>query len=265
MSEAWTPPGTPPGARHDTQPDARPHVPYEARSDADLLTAAARARLRAARDGLGDGSVPWGVGVAVVMADLDAATFIAGAADFALGLPADLGEGWYRAFTRTVFLAGRPATVAARHPGGRTTAGAPYAWYGPARRGELRSLSRLLRAFDGPAPMDVATGPMTVTVPGGQPSGHVVDAAVAIGGVSTGAYLVHVHHLVAEAALRGLIRRGDTLRVDHRKSLDPAEFRDLLAPARADRVQTRITRDPSEPHHPRLYGVLESNRLQGGH
>ncbi|MEU6925630.1 MULTISPECIES: DUF6182 family protein [unclassified Streptomyces] len=252
-------------APHEVRSEAWSEALPEAQSDVELLTAAARTRLRAAHDGLGDGPVPWGVGVAVVVADLDVATFIAGVADFALTLPDDLCEGWYRAFTRTVFLAGRPASVAARHPGCRTTAGAPYAWYGPARRGELRPLSRLLRAFDGPAPIDVPTGPLTVTVPGGEPSGHVVDAAVAIGGVSTGDYLVHVHHLIAEAALRGLIGPGDTLRVDHRKALDTAEFRDLLAPARADRVQTRITRSRTEPHHPRLYGVLESNRLQGGH
>ncbi|MFI0820758.1 DUF6182 family protein [Streptomyces sp. NPDC021098] len=237
----------------------------EARSEVELLTAAARTRLHAARDGLSDGPVSWGVSVAVVVADLDVAAFIAGIADFALRLPDDLREGWFRAYTRTVFLAGRPASVAARHPGCHTTAGAPYAWYGPARRGELQPLSRLLRAFDGPAPMDAPTDPITVTVPGGKSTGHVVEAAVAIGAVSTGEYLVHVHHLIAEAALRGLIGPGDTIRVDHRKALDTAEFRDHFALARADRVQTRITRSRTEPHHVRLYGVLESSRLQGGH
>lgn len=234
-------------------------------SDAELLTAAARTRLRAVRDGLGEGPVPWGLGVVVVVGDLDVATFIAGVADFALALPDDLCEGWYRAFTRTVFLAGRPASVAARHLPRRATADAQHAWYGPARRGELQPLSRLLRAFHGPAPMDVPLGPLTVTVPGGTPSGQVVDAAVAIGGVSTGEYLVHVHHLIAEAALRGLIRPGDTLRVDHRGALDTTEFHDALVPARADRVQTRVTPCRTDPHRLRLHGVLAPNRLEGGH
>ncbi|MER5219320.1 DUF6182 family protein [Streptomyces flaveus] len=240
-------------------------APSTEQSDAELLTAAARTRLRAVHDGLGDGTVPWGLSVVVVVADLDVATFIAGVADFALALPDDLREGWYRAFTRTAFLAGHPTSVAARHPPHHATADARHAWFGPARRGELQPLSRLLRAFHGPAPMDVPVGPLTVTVSGGTPSGHVVDAAVAIGGVSTGEYLVHVHHLIAEAALRGLIRPGDTIRVDHRRALDTTEFRDILSPARADRVQTRITPCRTDPHRLRLHGVLASNRLEGGH
>ncbi|MFJ8630162.1 DUF6182 family protein [Streptomyces sp. NPDC093568] len=232
-------------------------------SDAEALAAAARARLEAGRGGLGDGPAPPGLAVVVVVADLDPVEFIAGAADFALRIPDAQRDGWYRTFTRTVFLAGRPASVAARHPYRHATPGADLAWYGPATRRELRPLSRLLRAFQAPAPIAVPAGPLTVTVPG-PPSGLIVDAAVATGDVSSGAYLVHVHHLITEAVLRGLLRPGDTLRVEHADTLDIADFPAVLDPARAASVQTRITHSGTEPDRLRLYGVLTSTPDEGG-
>ncbi|MEV0174699.1 DUF6182 family protein [Streptomyces sp. NPDC050803] len=232
-------------------------------SGAELLTAAAQSRRTAVRDGLSDAPAPWGLSVTVVVADLDVPAFIAGAADFALALPPGLRDGWYRSYTRTAFLAGAPASVAARHPHRHATADNRLAWHGPAPRGTLRPLSRLLRAFHGPAPIDVPSGPLTTAV-SGTPSGHVVDATVATGGVSTREYLVHVHHLIAEAALRGLVGPGDTVRVDHRPDLDPDRLRTLIDPARADRVQTRIGHSPTDPGRLRLYGVLTSTRPEGG-
>ncbi|MEU6028103.1 DUF6182 family protein [Streptomyces tauricus] len=232
--------------------------------EAALLTAAALVRRNAVRDGLGDAAAPWGLGVAVVVADLDVAAFLAGAADFALAIPADVRDGWYRSYTRTVFLAGTPASVAARHPHRHVTTDTRLSWHGPARRGALLPLSRLLRAFHGPAPIDVPPGPLTTAV-SGTPSGRTVDAAIAIGGVSTHEYLIHAHHLIAEAALRGLIGPGDTIRVDHRQTLDVAEFREVLDPARADRVQTRVTHRGTDSGRLRLYGLLTSARPEGGH
>jgi hypothetical protein len=235
-----------------------------AQSDDAELLGAARARVEAVRAGLSDGPAPWELDVAVVVADLDVAAFIGGVADFALSLPPELRDGWYRTFTRTVFLAGRPASAAARHPHRRTTPRGDLAWYGPARRGALRPLSLLLRAFQGPAPIEVPAEPLTVDIPG-PPTGHSADVAIAVGGVSTAAYLVHVHHLIAEAALRGLLRPGDTLRVEHRQTLTAPDFRDALDPARADSVQTRITHGGPGSDRLRLYGVLTSNRPEGGH
>jgi hypothetical protein len=233
-------------------------------SEAELLATAARARVEAVRGGLGDGPVPRKLDVAVVVADLDVAAFIGGVADFALSLPDDLRDGWYQTFTRTVFLAGRPASAATRHPYRLAGPGGDLAWYGPARRGALRPLSLLLRAFQGPAPIDVPAGPLTVSVPGPR-TGHIVDVAIATGGVSTREYLVHVHHLIAEAALRGLVRPGDALLVEHRQALPAEDFRDALDPARAGSVQTRVVHDGTASDHLRLYGVLTSNRPEGGH
>ncbi|MEW2613541.1 DUF6182 family protein [Streptomyces sp. NPDC047880] len=237
-------------------------LPAGAPAGVAALRAAALSRVAAVRAGLGAGPVPRGLGVAVVVADLDVAAFVRGAAQFAVGIPADLREGWYRTFTRTVFLAGRPAAVAGRHPHRLVTADGNLAWYGPAARGAMLPLSRLLRSFEGPRPVEVPAGPLTVTVPG-PPSGHTAQASVAVGGVSTSAYLVHVHHLIAEAVLRGLVGPGDTLRVGHRRFLDPAEFHDALDPARAGSVQTRIAGSGSAPDRLALFGVLTSDRSEG--
>ncbi|MFF7534923.1 DUF6182 family protein [Streptomyces bobili] len=225
-----------------------------------MLTAAAQARVAAV------GALPAapGLDVAVVVAHLDAAAFIRGAAGFALAVPEGLRDGWYRTFTRTVFLAGQPAALAGRHPYQHVTPDGQLAWYGPAPRRALTSLSRLLRAFSGPAPMEAPAGELAVTVPG-PPTGHHVEVALAVGGVSTGAYLVHVHHLVAEASLRGLIRPGDTLLVEHRPALATADFRDALDPTRAGSAQTRIAPARTGAGDLRLFGVLTSNRHGGDH
>ncbi|MGC0207078.1 DUF6182 family protein [Streptomyces levis] len=228
------------------------------------LAAAARARIAAVRHGLGDAPVSPGLTAAVVVGELDLPAFLAGTARFALGLPPALADGWYRTFTRTVFLSGRPATLAARHPHRHATPTAGLAWYGPARRGALRPLSRLLRAFEGPAPVRVPDGALALPVPG-PPSEHTADAVLATGATSTAAYLVHAHHLVAEAALRGLIRPGDTVRLTHRHTLHPGDFRDALDPSRAGSVQTRIAPCPTDPHRLRLYGVLTTDRPEGKH
>ncbi|MEU3853360.1 DUF6182 family protein [Streptomyces sp. NPDC029554] len=264
------------GARYAAGPHGPPHAigPHGAPHATDQyatgpyatgpLAAAARARLAAVRHGLGDTPVTPGLTVAVVVGELDLPAFVAGAARFALGLPPALADGWYRAFTRTVFLSGRPATLAPRHPHRYAGPTAGLAWYGPARRGALKPLSRLLRAFEGPAPVRTPDGALTVALPG-PPSGHTAHAVLATGGTSTAAYLVHTHHLVAEAALRGLIRPGDTVRVTHRHALPPGDHRDALDPSRAGSVQTRIAACPTDPHRLRLYGVLTTDRPEGKH
>jgi hypothetical protein len=92
-----------------------------------------------------------------------------------------------------------------------------------------------------------------------------VDAVLATGGTSTAAYLVHAHHLVAEAALRGLIGPGDIVRLTHRHDLPPEGFRDALDPSRSGSALTRIAPSPTEPDRLRLYGVLTSDRPEGKH
>jgi Family of unknown function (DUF6182) len=224
----------------------------------ELLTAAAVARLERASAGSESG----GLSVAVVVDDFTWDSFVRATVDFALAVPRGLGDAWRRDFTRTVSLAGRPASVAQRFPGGHRPAGGALAWYGPAPAEELRKMSRMLRAFQGPAPVRAPERPCTVR-PSGPDSGHVAEATVATDRVSVAEYLVHVHHLFAEATLRGLIRPGDAIRVAHRPNLDGPLVRAALDPASADTVQTRISHDSSDPTRPRLFAVLTSDRREG--
>ncbi|GGL19841.1 DUF6182 family protein [Mangrovihabitans endophyticus] len=227
------------------------------RPDADAaLVAAATARLASAS---GTGPAAAVAETVVVVADVVPPAFALGAVEFTLGLPEDLGRAWHRSFTRTLFLAGQPGTVVSRHPARHVAADASMSWHGPAQGDGLRDLSRLLRAFRGPRPAASVTRDLSVLVPGG-PAGHVVEARMATAGVGVGDYLVHLHHLLGEATLRGLIRRGDTVRIGHAPHLDDPDSRAALEPGRADVVQTRITHDHADPGRLRLYGVLVSER-----
>ena len=198
--------------------------------------------------------------MAVVVADFDPADFALGAIGFALAVPAELGSAWHRTFTRTIFLAGLPGTVAIRHEPAHVTPGGTLSWPGPAGRKGLKDLSRLLKTFQAPAPMDAADTTVTVA---GEPTGRTVEAYLAVGGISVRDYLVHAHHLLAEATLRGLIGAGDVVRLRHRLGLDDPHSRSLLGPALAGTVQTRITHHYADPESLRLYGVLAPARNGG--
>ena len=220
----------------------------------DALMAAAISRVA-------QGGTPLGhhrTSVAVVVEDLVPAAFISGVIRFTLGVPEAVGAAWLAGFTPTVFLAGRPASVRSRHCAAYATADGALAWYGPDRDTALRVISRLLRAFHGPAPVRPPAGVLTIQVPG-IPSGRTAEARIATGGVGAGDYLVHVHHLFAEATLRGLVRPGDTVRVEHHEQLGTAGDLAGLDPAEAGRVQNRISHDTRESARLRLFGVLRSD------
>ncbi|MFB7248435.1 DUF6182 family protein [Streptomyces populi] len=199
--------------------------------------------------------------VAVVVDTLTPQSFVRGVLDFALSLPEQPADAWLRTFTRTIFLAGRPATVAARFPDGYATPDNALSWYGPVPTAQLKNLARLLRAFTAPAPAP-APEPFTVRLPGPD-TGFRAEAVMATADVTVVDYLVHTHHLFAEAALRGLVRPGDTVHVTHRPALDAPRLRAALDPARAHRVESRITHDTADPERLRLYGALFSDRAGG--
>ncbi|GAA0553144.1 hypothetical protein GCM10010172_39600 [Paractinoplanes ferrugineus] len=225
-------------------------------SPQELLAAAAVARLE---DAAGSGTAGPGLSVAVVVQDFEAEPFFRSVIQFALAVPKAEGEAWQRAFTRTIFLAGRPDSLAQRFTADLNGPAGSVAWYGPAREKQLRNLSRMLRAFQGDAPVLPPPGSVLVRAPG-PPSGTEHTATIATRDVSFAGYLVHTHHLFAEATLRGLIRPGDTIRVEHRGELDGPLIRTALDPALAPGVQTRITHDGRDPDRLRLYAVLVAGR-----
>jgi hypothetical protein len=163
--------------------------------------------------------------VAVVVRDLDLAAWAGHTCAYTLGLDATEGAAWRRAFTRTVFLAGNPAELATRFPFARTAEDMSAAWTAPAPPGATAALRRLLKLLQAPAEVpnggDIAFGVPhpTLRVPGPSTGGarapsrppvsRVVHLATV--GCTMSAALVHLNHLLAEAALDGLVAPGDRL------------------------------------------------------
>lgn len=225
----------------------------------DVLLAAAAQRIRTARpelDGRLDVSSPQALRAALTASDAagspappgpvrpdDAAAALAvcvvgrfSLADwvretcrFALAVPPERAEPWRRAFTRTVYLAGRPEALAERFAFTHLAPDGSAAWSGPGPEAETAALRRLLKAFDcraevgarppvtvrvpGPAPADPAApargsrGPLPERA-GGRAPGHR-DLWIATAGVTVTRALVHLNHLLAEAVLDRLVVPGD--------------------------------------------------------
>jgi Family of unknown function (DUF6182) len=187
----------------------------------------------------------------VVVRDLDPVAFVGGTLEFARGIPTQRRDPWYRTFTRTLFFAGNPLSVATRFQFSHLAPGGEIGWLGPADRPAFLWLSRMLRLFRAPA---AAAFPakLELTVPGGPPTGRLAELRVATAGVATQEYLVHVNHTLCEASLRGLLAPGDALSLSHVDELDPAE-----AESRdGDIAQLRIGEDTRRAGQLRLYAVL---------
>jgi hypothetical protein len=194
----------------------------------------------------------------VVIRDLDPAAFVRGTLEFALGIPTRLRDPWYRTFTRTLFFAGNPLSVAQRFECSHLAPEGEIGWLGPAHRRAHLALRRMLRLFRAPAP---AAPPATLelTVPGAPPTGRAATLRVATAGVSTQEYMVHVNHTLCEASLRGLLGPGDLLSVSHSGELEPTEaaWRDR------ERSQLRIGEDTRRPGRLRLYAALAADLPAG--
>lgn len=188
-----------------------------------------------------------------VLRQFDPAVFARSSAEFALGVRESARACWFRAFTRTIFLAGCPANLAARFPFEHVAPDGSVAWFGPAPRDSSAGLCRLLKLFDGDVEVDP---PATVgfTVPGPPIStnsqcGTTLYCHVATAGMSLSDYLVHVNHILAEAALTGVILPG------HRVILTHAP---RLTGAAAPYSVLRVHRDNADPARLRAYAGLST-------
>ncbi|MCP2323098.1 hypothetical protein HDA40_001605 [Hamadaea flava] len=196
-----------------------------------------------------------GYRVSAVIGTFDLRTFVTGALGFAAAVPEPARDPWYRSFTRAVFFAGNPDSVARRFPCDHVTDG--IAWLGPAPDDPKSALSRGLKLLRAPAPCTSLPGTLTITVPGppGEPTAatgnrHRLD--IAVGGVTVAEYLVHVHHVLCEAVLRRTLRPGDELTIAH---VDRLTVDEHLATA----THLRISDDPHQTGNRRLYARLTSD------
>lgn len=165
--------------------------------------------------------VPDRVSVPVAVRVFAPAAILAGAMAFAAALSTVDADAWLRSYTRSLFLFGNPANLAARYPPALVAAGGQAAWLGvyDARRAE--HVRRLLRPVCGVLPADPGRLD-TVVGPDARP-GWLLQ--VAVRDLDLPRYLVHLHHTAAEAVLTGVMPAGATVALRHVPDLDPAAAR----------------------------------------
>jgi hypothetical protein len=203
------------------------------------------------------------ISAVAVLRRFDPAVFARSAVQFALGLRGEQRVSWFRAFTRTIFLAGNPENLLERFPGDHVSPDRSAMWFAPAPDAATTGLRRLLKRFDHPAEPDLPAA-VTLDVPAageepgagaGRRAVHSVQVATA--GVTGAQYLVHVNHVLAEGVLTGLIRPGDRLVITHvpRLGVVPGPYSMMRAHA-----------DTADGSRLRAYAVLcttgESERRQ---
>ncbi|MEU3754209.1 DUF6182 family protein [Streptomyces olivoreticuli] len=238
----------------------------------DLLLAFAAGRLRAARPELAvrfdltdprgllearaaltaeEEKDPAGGSLAVAVVDrFRLPEWVADTCRFALSVSEQRVEQWRRAFTRTVFLAGRPGNLTERFAFDHVAEDGSAAWAGPAPQEATTALRRLLKTFSGTRELS-AWAPVTVEVAtssrsAARPPVHR-DLYIAAARITVSELLVHVNHLVVEAVLDGLIAPGDRLTLRSVPRLTG-----LAVPFAALRVDA----DPRRTHELRAYAGL---------
>ncbi|GAA4413510.1 hypothetical protein GCM10023148_08050 [Actinokineospora soli] len=148
----------------------------------------------------------------VVLCKFDAAVFARSSLAFAAGLDPDAAARWFSAYTRTVFLVGNPANLT-RFPFAHVSDDGTTGWLGPDPAARFLGLRRLLKLFT-PAATPEPPAEIPLRVPG-RGGGRRLVLEVATAGVSTGDYLVHLNHILAESVLTEELRPGDRLLLRH--------------------------------------------------
>lgn len=192
----------------------------------------------------GAGADPEGALAAyAVVARVDVAAYVAGAVEFAAGLEPPLAEAWLGAFTRTVFLAGDPVRIAARHRARQLAPDGSVGWFGPAEPDSLRGLRLLLKGLEAPA-----LPPLPERVAVGDPgAGERPVLYLDTTGTGLADYLIHLNHLACEAAIAGLLVPGAALEVRHVEGIG-----DATGPFAA----TRVMPEPGGEARLRRYAAL---------
>ena len=147
-----------------------------------------------------------------VLRDFDPRRFTECSVDFALSLDSSSREAWFRCYTRAIFLTGNPRNLSDRFPFHCVARDGSVAWTAPAPVETSGTLRRLLRSFDVGIP-PAGFSDFTIDVPGTSPKSSTRILYIAVAGLSSAEYLVHLNHTVVEGIFLQTILPGDRLHV----------------------------------------------------
>ena len=195
--------------------------------------------------------------VAVVLRDLNVPMLMRHAWLFAASLETQTAAEWRAAFSRTVFLAGNPLALGARFPFAQVADDRSAAWFGPGSTACCMPLRRLTKPFTTAATAAslLPARPVTVLLPGDPAAdggGAHFDLHLATAGLSVVQALIHLHHLLAEAALDGVLAAGDSLTLRQVPRLAGLERRPAAL---------RVDLDPADPTRLQAFAALTRETL----
>jgi hypothetical protein len=150
--------------------------------------------------------------VVVVLRDFVPQVFAESCMDFVLGLDVASRQGWFRSFTRTIYLAGNPNNLVGRFSFRQLAKDGSIAWSAPAPFASSFTLRRLLSSFQAKIPDSALTDFETV-VPAARLSGKTKILYVGVAGLTGADYLIHLNHTLSEGILTGAISPGDRVLV----------------------------------------------------
>lgn len=209
---------------------------------------ALRAALRARLDRTPTSGDEGDVVVLAVLRSFDAEVFVSSALGFARSLEPATAAEWRRAFTRTVFLAGNPANLAARVAFVHTSDDGSVGWVGPATPDSVIGCRRMLKRFEATRPVGQLPDHTITPSDAVTAAGRTFRLDVATEGLTVSEYLVHVNHSIAEAVIDSRFTAGDRLTVHHTGRLNADEVPQAIA--------VRVHRDDVEPTRLRAYTAL---------
>jgi Family of unknown function (DUF6182) len=144
----------------------------------------------------------------VVMRDFVPQMFAQSCVAYVLGLSPQSAAGWFRGFTKTVFLAGNPMNLTKRFEFQLISSDGSIGWFAPVAPSESHTIRRLLDALEVGLPNESMTN-FDIVIPAQKPDGSTKILYVGVAGFNGMSYLIHLNHILSEGLLSGILGPGD--------------------------------------------------------
>jgi hypothetical protein len=220
------------------------------------LAAADVPELDAARTAVGEGS---DAAALVVLSGFGLPEFARGTAEFVARLDDATRADWYRDFTRTRFLVGRPDRIAARFGPLLTFRTRDIAWVSPGTPAKERlTLRRLLKPLRtaGRSSLDQEQVPLSGIPQPAIASRTAKRVVLATDGLPLEQYLVTLNHTLCEGIISETLTPRDMIVVREVKTIE-------RLPSRFDYV--RIVADPQGENRLKAMSYISPGEARSGH